>query len=88
MRLIDGEFGRTIHPCLDIASVEVAETKRGVGVFTSFRKRFEKAAMKCGRWVFVECVQNRRLSNHLPSVGYCRVPRCSDLSPDFYKTNR
>ena len=81
MRLL----GESVTPCLDIANVEVVESKRGVGVFTSFRGRFEKAAKQCGRWAFVECVQNRRLADHLPSVGYYRSPRSSSLLPDFFK---
>lgn len=56
--------------CLDIASVEVDEGKRGKGVFKTFLSRFERTAKSLDRISFIECVQNLRLRDYLLQEGY------------------
>ena len=56
--------------CLDIASVEVDEGKRGEGIFKQFLLRFERTAKECGRVSFIENVQNLRLRDYLLKEGY------------------
>jgi len=72
--------------CLDIGSVEVVENHRGIGIFTSFLNRFEEAAMKLNRAVFVESILNARLVSFLARRGYAKHPHSADFCPSMYKT--
>ena len=72
--------------CLDLASVEVVEGHRGIGIFTSFLNRFEEAATKLNRTVFVESILNARLIYFLSRRGYVKHPHSVDLCPSMYKT--
>lgn len=72
-------------PCLDLASVEVVEKHRGIGIFTGFLKRFEDAAKQLNRAVFVESILNARLVSFLARRGYVKHPHSVDLCPSMYK---
>ena len=78
-------FGKEMHQCLDLASVEVDEDKRRQGVFTTFLKRFEEEAKKLGRAVFVESIMEHRFKDYLLKNGYQLVPGTPDLAPSVYK---
>ena len=82
-RLLDAST--TATPCLDIGSIEVDEDKQGRGIFTAFLKRFEQAAKKANRAVYVESILNDRLLTFLLSRGYQLTPNSSDLSPNVFK---
>jgi hypothetical protein len=82
---------KTIHnstpvtPCLDIASVEVDEDKRGGGVLTLFIKRFEREAKRLNRGVFVESILEPRLIPFLTKNGYAFLPHTCMDAPSMYK---
>lgn len=78
-------LGESVTPCLDLANIEVLDGKRSKGVFTRFRECFELAALECGRWVYVECVQSKRLAEHLLKMGYFMERRSCMFSPNFFK---
>ena len=71
--------------CLDLASVEVIEEHRGMGIFTGFLSRFEEAAKKLNRAVFVESILNKRLEKFLEKRGYTHHPHSVELCPSMYK---
>ena len=80
-RFIDGK----VIPCLDIGSVEVIEKHRGIGIFTSFLNRFEEAAKKLNRAVFVESILEPRLVSFLNRREYTNYRLSTDLCPSMYK---
>ena len=71
--------------CLDLASVEVVEKSRGIGIFTSFLDRFEEAATKLNRAVFVESILEPRLVSFLNRREYTNYQLSTDLCPSMYK---
>jgi GNAT superfamily N-acetyltransferase len=71
--------------CLDIGSVEVEEEHRGMGIFTSFLNRFEKAAKDLNRSVYIESILNPRLIKFLERRGYKLVPGSQGLAPNMFK---
>lgn len=71
--------------CLDLASVEVTEKHRGIGIFTSFINRFEQAAKKLNRTVFVESILEPRLVSFLNRREYTNYQLSTDLCPSMYK---
>jgi len=75
----------TTTPCLDIATVEVDEDKRGSGILTLFIKRFEREAKKLARCVYVESILEPRLIPFLIKNGYAFVPNTCMDSPSLYK---
>jgi hypothetical protein len=81
MRLI----GPDTVPCLDLATVEVDEDKRGGGVLTLFIKRFEREAKKLNRAVYVESILEPRLIPFLIKNGYAFVPMTCMDGPSLYK---
>ena len=81
MRLI----GTDTVPCLDLATVEVDEDKRGGGVLTLFIKRFEREAKTRRRGVYVESILEPRLIPFLTKKGYAIVPHTSMDSTSMYK---
>jgi len=74
----------TATPCLDIASVEVREDRRGQGVFKAFLTRFEKEAKKINRAVYVESILEPRLVTFLTARGYSHV-KGSEQSQNMFK---
>lgn len=72
-------------PCLDLASVEVIEEHRGMGIFTGFFQRFEEAAKKMNRAVFVESVLTPRFRDFFLKRGYKLHPHANELCPCLYK---
>lgn len=72
-------------PALDIASVEVDQKYRGMGIFTSFLNRFEAAASELNRAVFVENILNARLVTFLMNRGYIKYPGSVDICPSVIK---
>ncbi len=84
IRLLDTE-STTTTPCLDIGSVEVDEDRRGIGIFTGFLNRFEKAASKLNRAVYIESILNPSLQRFIERRGYQLVPRSNDLAPNMFK---
>jgi len=63
--------GGKIQVCLDIASVEVDEEKRGQGIFSDFLNK----AHEMNPWdaTFVECVHNQDLALFLMKSGWMMV---------------
>lgn len=63
--------GGKIQVCLDIASVEVDEDKRGNGIFSNFLKK----AHEMNPWdaTYVECVHNKDLDTFLVKSGWMMV---------------
>ena len=84
IRLLD-KSSTTPTPCLDIGSVEVYEPHRGIGIFTGFLDRFEQAAIKLHRAVYVESIQNPRLQKFLERRGYQMVPNSNEIAPNMFK---
>lgn len=78
-------IGTNVYPFLDLASVEVKESQRGNGIFTSFLHRFENEAKKIGCGVFIESILNTRLQTYLLTKEYLLVPHTNDLSLSMYK---
>lgn len=78
-RIIDGN----LVSCLDIASVEVNEKRRGQGMFKSFLNRVEKAAASMDREVFVESILEPRLLQFLLKRDYTLVP--NSIPPCVHK---
>lgn len=71
--------------CLDFATVEVDERRRGKGHFTKFLLRFEQEAAKLKRAVYVESILEPRLVPFLTRMGYKFVPHTAMISPSMYK---
>lgn len=69
--------------CLDIASVEVLEKRRGQGLFKAFLNRVEKAAAAMNREVFVESILEPRLLQFLLKRNYTLVP--NSIPPCVHK---
>lgn len=85
VRLLD-KTSTTATPCLDIGSVEVNEDHQGIGIFTGFLNRFEQAAEKLNRAVYIiESIQNPRLRKFLAKRGYKIVSGSTDLAPNMFK---
>jgi hypothetical protein len=78
-RHIDGN----LVSCLDIASVEVNEDRRGQGMFKAFLNRFEKAAALMNREVFVESILEPRLLQFLLKRNYTLIP--NSIPPCVHK---
>lgn len=78
-RVIDGN----LVSCLDIASVEVRENRRGQGLFKAFLHRFEVEAAKMNRRVFVESILEPRLLQFLLKQNYILIP--NSIPPCVYK---
>ena len=78
-------IGDKIFLCLDIGSVEVAEKRRGQGLFRAFLHRFEEEAKKQNRVVFVESILNNRLYKFLLANGYTHDPRSHPICPNVFK---
>ena len=78
-RLIDGN----LVSCIDIASVEVNERRRGQGIFKAFLNRVEKAAASMNREVFVESILEPRLLYFLLKRDYTLVP--NSIPPCVHK---
>lgn len=71
------------YPCLDIASVEVSENRRGKGIFKKFLTRVERQAKKLKRAVYVESILDPRLVDFLTRRGYTSAPNLR--SESMYK---
>ena len=78
-------IGDAFIPCLDLASVEVDEKKRGSGILTLFVKRFEREAKRLNLGVYVESILEPRLIPFLTKNGYAFVPYTCMESPSMYK---
>lgn len=78
-RIIDGN----LVSCLDIASVEINERRRGQGIFKAFLNRVEKAAASMNREVFVESILEPRLLQFLLKRDYTLVP--NSIPPCVHK---
>ena len=76
---------RDIVPCLDLASVEVDESKRGTGILTKFLRRFEAEAKSLKRAVYVESIQEPRLREFLLKNGYTLTGRDNDIAVNMFK---
>jgi len=75
-------LGGAVVPTLDVGSVEVEESCRGQGIFTTYLELIEAGE----RTVFVESVLNARLQEFLRKRGYTEVPNSSGSCPSFYLT--
>lgn len=78
-RIIDGN----LVSCLDIASVEVNEKRRGQGTFKAFLNRVEKAAASMNREVFVESILEPRLLQFLLKRNYILIP--NSIPPSVHR---
>ena len=76
----------TLVPCLDLANVEVTESKRGQGIFTAFLSKFETEAAKLKRIVYVESILEPRLEKFLLARGYLYFPNTSEIAPSMFKS--
>ena len=79
----DGE--NKLTPCLDVATIEVDEEKRGKGLFTLFLSRVENEAKNLHRNVYVESIQEPRLVKFLTKRGYEFVPNTCEWNPSMFK---
>lgn len=68
--------GSKLQVCLDIASVEVVEDKRGKGIFTEFLAK----AHEINPWeaTYVECVNNTNLAAFLLKSGWMMAQNSPD----------
>ena len=78
-------IGKEAVKCLDIASVEVNEKRRGCGIFKEFLARFEVEAKNLNRAVFVESILEPRLLQFLFKRGYIKHPHSTDICPSVFK---
>ena len=78
-------FGKEMYQCLDLATAEVDEDKKGRGIFTKFLKQFDQEAKKLNRAVFLESILEPRLLEFFLKNGYKYVPGTTDLAPNMYK---
>ncbi len=60
----------TKYNTLEIVQIEVPKEHQQQGICSYFITEFEKLALKNGRKVYVECVLNPILANHLVKRGY------------------
>ena len=78
-------IGGLMIDCLDFASVEVDERHRGKGYLKKFLLRFERAAGRLNRAVYVESILEPRLVPFLTRMGYKFVPNTAMIAPSMYK---
>ena len=71
--------------CLDFASVEVDEGYRGKGYLKKFLVRFERAAGRLNRAVYIESILEPRLAPFFAKRGYRFVPNTAMIAPSMYK---
>ena len=84
-RFIEGEISNTI----EIASVSIVKTRRSAGLFTDvILPTFESVAVKTGRIVFVESVQELRFQEFFKKKGYAETSDCMVRAGNgFYPKN-
>lgn len=78
-RLFDAEM----RSCLDIATVEVAENKRGTGVFREFLAAAETVATEKGLELFVENVMEERFRSLFERMGWDKLNEDSTGTASF-----
>lgn len=70
----------------DVANVVVFEENRSQGVFSNFMIKLEDIVRQAGLdGIFVESIQEPRLSNWLERNGFIRAGNDCDICPNYYK---
>lgn len=83
VRITQRYLGEGTVESIDIANLEIKKEKnRGKGWFTSFLDQVEELAIKSGRCVYIESIQQERFAAFFIRRGYSRSQTCYN---SFYK---